>query len=137
MKLENQVCSLELSKKLRELGVKQENLWYWCEGNSYGADGISMYCGTYGIISKELLEKTIDECKKINSKRELKRYSAFTVAELGEMLPYVQFFWSDKPDGRYTIIYEPSNNYHTETDSIEANARAKMLIWLTEKEFVK
>jgi hypothetical protein len=28
MKLEQQVLSLELAKKLRELGVRQESLWY-------------------------------------------------------------------------------------------------------------
>ena len=36
MKIESQVCSLELAKKLKELGVKQESLYYWCE-NSEGA----------------------------------------------------------------------------------------------------
>jgi len=37
MKLENQVCSLEHAKKLKELGVKQENIWWWVEtkDNSY------------------------------------------------------------------------------------------------------
>ena len=29
MKLEKQVCSLELAKKLKELGVKQESLWFY------------------------------------------------------------------------------------------------------------
>lgn len=29
MKLENQVCSLDLSKQLKELGIKQKSLFYW------------------------------------------------------------------------------------------------------------
>ena len=29
MKLEQQVVSLELAKKLKELGVKQDSLFYW------------------------------------------------------------------------------------------------------------
>ena len=29
MSLEKQVCSLELAKRLRELGVKQESLFWW------------------------------------------------------------------------------------------------------------
>lgn len=29
MPLEKQVCSLKWSQKLRELGVKQESVWYW------------------------------------------------------------------------------------------------------------
>lgn len=29
MKLENQVCSLELAKRLKELKVKQDSLWCW------------------------------------------------------------------------------------------------------------
>lgn len=29
MKLENQVCAVEYSKKLERLGVKQESLFYW------------------------------------------------------------------------------------------------------------
>lgn len=31
MNIEDQVCSLELAKKLKELGVEQDSLWYWIE----------------------------------------------------------------------------------------------------------
>jgi len=29
MKIEKQICSLELSKQLKEVGYKQEGLWWW------------------------------------------------------------------------------------------------------------
>ena len=32
MKLEQQVCSLELAKELKKLGVKQKSEFYWYEG---------------------------------------------------------------------------------------------------------
>jgi len=67
MKLEDQVCSLELAKKLKELGVKQESYWSWLKGDAdYGDEPYLLGCTTK-------LEE--DEC------------SAFTVAELGEKLP--------------------------------------------------
>ena len=31
MNIEEQVCSLELSKRLKELGGKQESLFYWID----------------------------------------------------------------------------------------------------------
>jgi len=29
MKLKDQICSLELARELKKLGVKQESLFYW------------------------------------------------------------------------------------------------------------
>ena len=63
MELKDQVCSLESARKLIELGLKQESLFYWHE--TARLDGIN----------------NINQSK-INSKY---CYSAFTVAELGEM----------------------------------------------------
>lgn len=67
--LKKQVCSLELSKRLNELGVRQDALWRWVveTGNTY-------------IENKDSLFK-------IHNDHLLDIYSAFTVAELGEMLP--------------------------------------------------
>src|SRR4051812_36893725 len=67
MKLEQQVCSLELAKRLKELGVKQESLYYWNIRHIW-------------IVLKAIGEPYIT--------RKPEDYaSAFTVAELGEMLP--------------------------------------------------
>ena len=65
MNLEHQVSNQELSMKLKELGVKQESLWYWGE-TTFGLQVKMSF-----KASEELLA------------------SAFTVAELGEIQKYV------------------------------------------------
>ena len=135
MKVKNNgCCDLKYAKQLKELGVKEESLFFWCEGNSYGDDGISMYCGTYGIIDKTKLDEVTIECFKINPKRELEYYSAFTVAELGEMLGWA--YRSGKTGVNTYICNDNFGNKEIEADT-EANARAKMLIWLIEQGKVK
>lgn len=125
MNLELQVCSLELAKRLKELGVKQDSLfWYvkWIppKGCTYYSNAnewkLSLYKGS------------TDDHESI---------SAFTVAELGEMLSCTCI--SEK-------IYDSSEwiakfNYYSIkkefVESTEANARAKMLIWLIEEGHLK
>ena len=67
MKLQDQVTSLKLSRKLKGLKVKQESVWYWCSDT--GEITFSKNCEPY---------------KKAKCGQHLSR---FTVAELGEMLP--------------------------------------------------
>lgn len=73
MKLENQVVSLELAKKLKELGVKQESLFYWQQTYSEMKGG--QVASTFEItqIKKE-------------SKKGRRCYNAFTVTELAERM---------------------------------------------------
>jgi hypothetical protein len=66
MKLEKQVCSLKLAQKLRKLGVEQDSIWDWCKKE-----------GKWSVewaYSDEPIKATAYA-------------AAFTVAELGEMLP--------------------------------------------------
>ena len=84
MKLENQVVSLELSKQLKELGFEQDSLYYHLYGDVKSE-----------IRSIENLSNTdehwvhlVDKC------------SAYTVAELGKMLPV------DTSNGDYEIKLE-------------------------------
>jgi hypothetical protein len=96
MTLEQQVCSLELAKRLKELGVTQESYLYWTE-KEYPSDG-------YGVIPWEFYWCGCDseegshggcDLREIAAEREggpgkydpEAAYSAFTVADLGEMLP--------------------------------------------------
>lgn len=68
MNIESKLTSLELSKRLYELGVKQESLFYW---NLYG-DGIKIW---YEIRYHEQNSTSV-------------QFSAFTALELLELLPY-------------------------------------------------
>ena len=75
MKLENQVCSLESAKRLVELGIKQESLFYWMKFpiQKQVYENIKW---KWEVVSKDFLESAFSE-----------KISAFTVAELGEILP--------------------------------------------------
>lgn len=121
MKIEDQVCSLELAKRLKELGIKQESYFYW--------ENIPN-CGYVISYDPSFWEDM---------------YSAFSVAELGEMLP------SKIQDYNLTIVkcgYLYDLMYSTRYDDIQlsyrdiedinlANAMAKMLIHLLENGYVK
>lgn len=81
MKLENQVCSLELSKRLKELGVKQDSLWWW-HGRMM-ADEMH-----YTITSCDVREECREECGFLAS--------AFTCAEL--MKIHYELNYGNYPD---------------------------------------
>ena len=141
MKIEQQVTSLEISKRLKELGVKQESLFWWRLGYSTSEsfdNGVSL--GKHGNFRDYELTYypkprygTAD--LKWNQADLQKLYetelSAFTVAELGEMLPSwighpqelprkTEDKWSFQIKGFYDLA------------DTEADARGKMLICLLE-----
>lgn len=120
MELQQQVTSLELSKKLKVLGVKQ--------------DGYYVYSKIMDFV--EILQRStgIAEFGEVIA-------SAFTVAELGELLP--QNFDDDGKNwtwSSYLSINGWNVSYETmdeeglyEVSALkEADARAKMLIYLLE-----
>lgn len=127
MKLEDQVCSLELAKRLRELGVKQESYFEW----SYWTDHAAAENNT-GCHEKHW-EVTDQNGGNIGG-----RISAFTVAELGEMLPeYVPSYkhknkWRCLNQG-IPLIADSDDFFDDET---EANVRAKMLIHMIENKLM-
>ena len=152
MKLEDQVSNLELSKRLKELGVKQDSFFIWekrgnknwklridcsklseyyAKGEDYdGCPDIFTYLGC------ETEYYSIEQC------------SAFTVAELGEMMPFML-----KKNGREWIlsITKQGEDFWCVTYRFEgfgwgechhsghvlADCLAKMLIWLIENGKVK
>lgn len=150
MKLEQQVTSLEISKKLKELGMKQESLFYWRLGYStedHFENGVSTgRKGNFRDYELTYYPKPRYETAdfKWNQADLQKLYetevSAFTVAELGEMLPddYISGQVPlDAADGKWKCLrlsfpeFEPWNKFWEYADT-EADARGKMLIYLIE-----
>ena len=94
MELEKQVANLELSKRLKKLGIKQESLWYWQhditgvrEGQKNGTVPYVFHSETKELVDKDNIEDFNDDYSG-DYRTERFSHSAFTVAELGEMLPY-------------------------------------------------
>ena len=120
MKLEQQLTSLELSKRLKELGVKQNSHFYWFyhEMSNF-----------WDIVN--------------NHKYTNKYYSAFSVAELGELLPYTLRYFIDleiyKEENLWIVKYvsfnEDSNDIIQNSKKL-ADAMAKMLIYLIKNKLV-
>jgi hypothetical protein len=74
MEVEKQVCNLELAKRLKKLGVKQESAFWWEQIKVAGKNEWHKdWTLAFNSYSKPYDATHI--------------VSAFTVAELGEMLP--------------------------------------------------
>jgi len=121
MKIESQVCSLELAERLSELGAEQKSSLFWYSSNADTEWLIDQYrCGPQNVVASFC-------------------YSAFTVAELGAMLPsYVKTWrWHDLDKGGREYWNCESEKYHVQENAdTEADARAKMLIYLIEQQIV-
>lgn len=127
MELEKQCTSLELSRKLKELGFKQDSLYYW-------------WVNKLSPLSKPQICSYGDN----KPKETWLLYSAFTCSELGEMLPR-QIGLTHPRDNHWKILYRESlqikageirNDTHSVEADTEVNARAKMLIYLTEQHLI-
>lgn len=120
MELEKQVCSLELAQKLKELGVKQESAFWW---SRYGRSS----------IPEDQFEIHYQAVITFRDGNEVPYFSAFTVAELGEMLAKIGFRSGSRNGSEYwcaTLVDE------TEYADTEANARAQMLVYLLENDLL-
>lgn len=150
MKLEKQVVSLWLAKKLKELGVEQDSLFYY----AIHFDGDRE---TYICFYEDELEKYQTNCGENEYHDDI--FSAFTVAELGEMLPdevknknneeifgketnktkYIGMdFWTEQTNNNYGVarVYRVSVGGKQFKEETEADARAKMLIYLLESKLL-
>ncbi len=121
MELSQQVVSLELAKKLKELGVKQESYFWWNRLSDY---------------PDSTPDWRLSSFKSVEVAREL--CSAFTVAELGEMLKLGMEQSLFMNMGKwYCSYHSKSPAKKNEMDgNTEADARAKMLIYLLENKLI-
>jgi hypothetical protein len=165
MNLEQQVCSLELAKRLKELGIKQESLFYYRAWENPLINHVSESRVTDDYWCLYYHEDKYYKCCDWE-------IAAFTVAELGEMLPkaiqikteeeekkvFSNFrlvtgrsliFEEDKPCEFWSVNYicDTTNQFRNwlfDTlltkaiyDKNEANVRAKMIIYLIENGLIK
>lgn len=134
MKLEAQVVSLDLAKKLKALNVKQESTFYWVLDfviqNWAGKSDFTGKMEDRPAKKRWTLAMAKGEHEEI--------YSAFTVAELGEMLPWGTKFEKYRSNGsiRYSVIEVESIKNMAVHDDTEADARAQMLIYLLENKLI-
>lgn len=135
MNLEKQVTNLKLSKKLKKLGVKQESLFWWCDGDLVARTVLNFLIETSDRLfgcgatsgEPEIYGAEDDEYELI---------SAFTVAELGEKLAKA---FNQLPG---TMIMNPKGKFKKLWTAItgfdnEAENRAKVLIYLIENNLLK
>lgn len=126
LKLEKQVCSLESAKRLKELGCPQESLFYH-----------ALPCQSHGMIPwGEIWPRA--KASKWNPEY---IYSAYTVAELGKLLP--DGIGSVGDEGKFScsafisgLGYTQGVPYAGFEEETEANARAAMLVYLKSRNII-
>lgn len=137
MELKNQVCSLELSQKLKKLGVKQESFYCYVQHRRKELKGIELW----SFDRMEDYNNGMSEKAKVDF-----ICFAFTIAELGEMLPIgfaVTKYHNAYRISKSIVIEKETRDEYEEvspTDfeaKTEADARAKMLIYLIENKLIK
>lgn len=128
MKLDDQVTSFELAKRLHELGVKQDSLYYWYFSNTeIGNDDRSLVthkCSAFTIYELgKMLPSNLSETEKQGDVNILKRYRPLIINK--EFKDY------------FIVAYGSGNNILWKTSSTkEANARALMVIYLIENKVI-
>lgn len=141
MELTKQVVSLELAKKLKILGVKQDSILSWMFLPKDEEWSVQFHTNNtrFGELSRGEWVASVET-----------GYSAFTVAELGEMLPFSVKGENKEKYLTYGIISvekKTGSRQHyarldeagfdgLKTADTEADARAKMLIYLLENKLI-
>jgi len=137
MNLQDQLVNLELSKKLYEAGVREESEFYWVEGleiAEYPEDGDSyeswLQDDSLELVNKERAEVAINikDSGDYDDVDSVHYYPAYSVAELGEMLPDV--FLLKKVRNKWVISYQEGNGFTEWEGKSLADLLATLLLHL-------
>lgn len=140
MTLENICCSFELAKKLQELGVKNNSIFHWTNEDI--------------LLMPNWKKWKITNAKGLYPKAEY--ISAYTIGELGEMLPSFIYIGEKKNKKTYKLYLAKNKNnewfveYHEwnlkraenyellvqRNADTEADAKAEMLCFLLENKLI-
>ena len=123
MQLKDQVVSLDLSKRLKELGYKQEGLWWWEYNNRYSTlERLKDFPDnrTWGLRDFKIDDKCL---------------IAPTCAELGITLP--EYYKTIRKDGMWGCYDDNGDGYVETISKTEVNSRASMLIYLLENKLME
>lgn len=111
MKLEDQLVSLDLAKRMKELGFEQESLYRWDKK----AHGWYLANADFQMYGSESI-------------------AAYTTAELGEMLKGCDHpvpYWCSQANVKSWCMFRDGEAYNI-NEKNEADARAQTLIYLKE-----
>ena len=125
MNLEHQVTNKDLSKRLKELGVKQDSYWNYASATN-----------AYGSTSTEMI---LVGCHGLSKDTKIEHYSAFGVSELFDIIPSelmksqlnFSYNWKGK---NFTFVFQ---NKMSECSKTLVDALAKMIIFLIKLEYIK
>lgn len=131
MKIEQQVCTLEQAKRLVEIGLYAPSLFVYFKADNHSGIVLSgMYMRHVWIVTGCAYEAS-----------DVNITPAYTVSELGVMLPTLGFEFVKSNDGKGKDFFWVSGSYWKINgfkihDPNEASARARMLIHLLESKIV-
>jgi len=125
MNTEQHVTSLEISKRLKELGVKQESMFMWDYDGKLRVGIVQAISPHQKTAYPDSLEISAPDC-----------YSAFLASELGELLELDKTDWltcSQDPVSKLWVVDYRTGIVKADT---EADCRGKMLIYLLENDLL-
>jgi hypothetical protein len=140
--LEKEVSNLDLSRQLKELGVPQNGYWSWVR--SYSDKKFSLIVGEPLGFYRGKVWFGWDKDERVKTPGII--YSAFTTGELGRLLPsyiktiagYLELRHSKRNEKSWVVEYiNRDDECLKQVSETEADARAKMLVYLLKNGLIK